>query len=66
MRLIEPVRHSHWECVNDSENIWMCTGRNGCGFEIGLKTGSPKEHGFNYCPACGAKMDGDDENENYS
>lgn len=41
---IDPVRHGKWI---DSSNGWMCTC---CGMD------TSKE--YNYCPNCGAKMDG--------
>ena len=53
------VVHAEWACVNESENVWMCTGKNGCGNEVLLLEGTPSENGWYYCPNCGAKMDGD-------
>jgi hypothetical protein len=55
------VVHAEWACVNESENVWMCTGKNGCGNEILLLEGTPSENGWYYCPSCGAKMDGERE-----
>ncbi len=55
----EPVErvHAQWQCVNESENVWMCAGENGCGNEIILLEGTPNENDWNYCPYCGSKMD---------
>ena len=53
---VERVR-AQWECVNESENVWMCTGKNGCGNEIILLEGTPSENDWHYCPYCGSKMD---------
>lgn len=50
------VVHAEWACVNESENVWMCTGKNGCGNEILLLEGTPTENGWHYCPSCGADM----------
>lgn len=52
----EPLRSAVWSCVNRAENVWMCDGKNGCGFEIILESENPKNNGFYYCPSCGAKM----------
>lgn len=49
----EPVKRGKWECVNDDENVWMCTN---CGSEISLEAGKPIEFEWVYCPCCGAKM----------
>lgn len=55
---VAEVKHGEWECVNESENVWMCTGADGCGGEILLLEGTPHDYDWNYCPYCGAKMDG--------
>ena len=52
------VVHNEWACVNESDNVYMCTGKNGCGGEIILLEGTPLENNFIYCPYCGARMDG--------
>ena len=53
---VEKITHAKWECVNKSENVWMCAGENGCGNEIILLEGTPNENEWYYCPHCGAKM----------
>ena len=55
------VAHARWECVNESENVWMCTGDKGCGGEMIILEKTPLENGFVFCPYCGAKMDGGNE-----
>ena len=49
---VAPVRHGRWLCVDtDTEQFFLC---NRC---------KKKEYWeSSYCPACGAKMDGDMEN----
>lgn len=51
-----PVKLGKWKCVNDDENVWMCSN---CGNEISLEVGSPAEFEWLSCPYCGAKMGGD-------
>lgn len=55
---VETVRHAYWTCVNTDENVYMCDGEGGCGCTIQLIEGTPEENMFDYCPECGAKMDG--------
>lgn len=51
----EPVKRGKFDCVNDDENIYMCTS---CGDGTVLDAGmSPEDYGFNFCPYCGAKLD---------
>lgn len=45
---VQPVRHGKWVKKNESSRIIKCTE---CGREKVFKE--------NYCPKCGAKMDGD-------
>lgn len=53
----EPVRHGRWIEIEDSwdDCHYQCTG---CGEEWYLDDGTPAENNMNYCPHCGAKMDG--------
>lgn len=53
-----PVMHGRWDEIED---IWgdchyQCTE---CGIEWNLDAGTPAENNMNYCPNCGAKMDGE-------
>ena len=52
-----PVRHGEWEEVDDmwGDIHYRCSA---CGCEWFLEDGSPTENGMNYCPHCGARMDG--------
>ena len=54
----EPVRHGHWfKTYDDEGEAWMCSE---CCEEWGFEEGHPKDvYGCNYCPNCGAKMDGE-------
>lgn len=53
----EPRVHGRWEETDDGWNEWYyrCSA---CGCEWFLEDGTPAENGMNYCPRCGAKMDG--------
>ena len=57
----EPVRHGRWETIEDYDGdcIYRCSV---CGEEWTLIAGTPKDNNMNYCPRCGAKMDGGAEN----
>lgn len=51
----EPVRHGKWENFNDSfshNSLYICSD---CKFTVDVF----EKQWFNYCPHCGAKMDGD-------
>lgn len=53
-----PVVHGRWEEVDD---VWVdvhyrCSA---CDYEWFLEDGTPAENWMNYCPHCGAKMDGE-------
>ena len=54
---VAPVRHGRWieEC---EESLYSCSA---CGTEWITIEGTPKENGMDFCPHCGAKMDGDEE-----
>ena len=53
---VAPVRHGRWEW--DTEDIYRCSN---CAEKSHVKEvmGHPE---WDYCPNCGAKMDGDDDN----
>ena len=50
----EPVRHGKW-ILNKHYGDYECSA---CG-EGDFRVWDFKEHNMNYCPNCGAKMDGD-------
>lgn len=52
---VAPVRHGHW-IDGFIPNSMLC-GCSECGFTCGA-------HSFLYCPACGARMDGKDGDDN--
>lgn len=54
---VVPVVHAHWTCVNTTENVYMCDGKDGCGNCTILLEGTPKENDMLFCTNCGAKMD---------
>ena len=51
----EPVVHGEWD-YEDLDDISTCSV---CGKEWILNDKTPRENSFNYCPNCGARMDGD-------
>ena len=56
---VVPVRHGCWierEDMYYGWNIWECSV---CREEFCVEEGTPKDNEYNYCPSCGAKMDGD-------
>ena len=54
---VSPVRHGRWieEC---EESLYSCSA---CGAEWVTIEGTPKENDMDFCPHCGANMDGDGE-----
>lgn len=49
---VEPVRHGRWETNSDRPDSLICSICK-CGFDMW------KHDPHNYCPNCGAKMDGE-------
>ena len=49
---VAPVRHGRWETNSDRPDTLICSMCK-CGFDMW------KHDPHNYCPNCGAKMDGD-------
>ena len=54
-----PVVHGRWETVEDwdGDERYKCSV---CGDEWFLEVGNPEFNNMNYCPKCGARMDGED------
>lgn len=55
----EPVVHSAWTVHDPDFNSYQCKN---CGLAWMLNDGNPFENEMNYCPKCGARMDGGAEN----
>jgi DNA-directed RNA polymerase subunit RPC12/RpoP len=57
---VQPVKHGYWEEVIDyggwGDTHYRCSV---CGEEWYLEDGKPKDNNMNFCPRCGARMDGD-------
>ena len=53
---VAPVRHGQWGTHSDRPDSLICSVCN-CGFDMW------KHDPHNYCPNCGAKMDGGADNE---
>ena len=56
---VAPVRHGRFVPFEDAlmDTCWECSE---CGLEFYLADGgTPKENSYNYCPNCGARMDGE-------
>lgn len=54
----EPVQHGEWilnPCNIYNDATWVCSV---CGNEWVLIDGTPLDNQMNYCPKCGARMDG--------
>lgn len=54
---VQLVRHGRWILENEDyeENIYICSE---CGYEFIITAGDLESNELNYCPRCGAKMDG--------
>ena len=56
---IDAVKHGHWISTDDGWDgeYFVCSE---CGCPWTLIEGSPEENGMNFCPSCGARMDGEE------
>lgn len=52
---VVPVKHGEWIAPNDDQDFYKCSE---CNVDICGSEYTPDELGMNYCPNCGAKMDG--------
>ena len=50
-----PVVHGEWKVWSDDRNAYDCSV---CGTTFVLYEGTPTDNDWNYCPNCGARMDG--------
>lgn len=57
------VKHGKWEEKEDYwfETIYICSE---CKEEYVLVEGTPEQNNYSYCPNCGAKMDGGENDGN--
>lgn len=59
---VSPINHARWEEIDDLDfdTLYRCSV---CEEEFYLEDGTPQENHYYYCPCCGSKMDGGDEDE---
>ena len=61
---VVPVRHGRWIPSDmgggEPDEAYICSE---CGEPWILNEGTPEENNMRYCPACGARMDKEDEHE---
>lgn len=56
----QPVRHGRWIAEDEYyvDDTYICSA---CGYEFIITAGDLESNELNYCPRCGAKMDGGEE-----
>lgn len=54
---VQPVRHGQWITEDEYyvDDTYICSA---CGYEFIITDGDLESNDLNYCPKCGAKMDG--------
>lgn len=61
---VQSVKHGYWEEISDyggwGETHYRCSV---CGEEWYLEDGKPKDNNMNFCPRCGARMDGEQNDD---
>lgn len=61
---VQPVKHGKWEELTDyggwGDTHYRCSV---CGEEWYLEDGTPQQNNMNFCPRCGAIMDGEQKGE---
>ena len=55
---VEPVRHGHWEQEQPQYRLYKCSACNKVCF---AEKWGDETVLYNYCPNCGARMDGDND-----
>ena len=60
---VEPVRHGYWKVVNDGygDKAYICECSE-CKDTVWVYTNADRK--WNYCPNCGARMDGKEQEKN--
>lgn len=53
----EPVKHGEWVPVEPGSDVWFRCSE--CEVEISTSWNYDLDAGWNFCPCCGAKMDGE-------
>lgn len=53
------LRYGSWKIIDYDANVWECTT---CGEEWMLNDGNPSDNNMLFCPHCGSRMCGGDDN----